>query len=75
MLGALVLITLGVLFLLNNLYPAEFGFSRMWPIVLIVIGIVKIVDHFQHRKVPHSSTGSALSDKPTGTSDGREEKS
>lgn len=47
MVGPLVLITLGVLFLLNNLYPG-FEFSRMWPVILIVIGFVKITDYFQH---------------------------
>ena len=75
MLGALLLITLGILFLLNNLYPAEFAFSRMWPIVLIVIGFVKIVEHFQHRKVSTSSTATASSDQRSRTSDGRVEKS
>ena len=47
MTGAFVLITLGVLFLLNNLYPADFRFARMWPVILIVIGVVKIVEYFQ----------------------------
>ena len=47
MTGAFVLITLGVLFLLNNLYPSDFRFGRMWPVILIVIGVVKIVEYFQ----------------------------
>ena len=47
MTGACVLITLGVLFLMNNLYPTQFEFGRMWPVILIVIGVVKIVDYFQ----------------------------
>ena len=46
MTGPLIFITLGVLLLLNNLYPARFEFTRMWPVVLIVIGLVKIVEHF-----------------------------
>ena len=46
MVGPLVLITLGVLLLLNNVYPG-FEFSRMWPVILIVIGFVKIADYFQ----------------------------
>lgn len=69
MLGALLLITLGVLFLLNNLYPVEFGFSRMWPIVLIVIGLVKIVEYFQRRSVLPSSTKASLPDAPSGSPD------
>jgi len=47
MTGAFVLITLGVLFLLNNLYPSDFRFGRLWPVILIVIGVVKIVEYFQ----------------------------
>jgi len=40
-LGALILITLGVLFLLDNLGIADFGsiISTYWPVILILIGI------------------------------------
>ncbi len=47
MTGAFVLITLGVLLLMNNLYPTRLEFGRMWPVILIVIGVVKIVDYLQ----------------------------
>jgi hypothetical protein len=47
MTGPLILITLGVLFLLNNLYPGDFPIGRMWPVVLIVIGLVKIFEYFE----------------------------
>jgi hypothetical protein len=47
MTGPIILITLGVLFLLNNLYPAQFEFGRMWPVILIVIGLVKIFEYFR----------------------------
>jgi hypothetical protein len=47
--GPLILIALGVLLLLNNLYPEVFSFSRMWPVILIVIGIGKIGEHFYKR--------------------------
>ncbi len=47
MLGPLVLIVLGILLLLNNLYPTVFRFRKMWPVVLIVIGLAKILDYFQ----------------------------
>lgn len=43
MTGALVLITLGILLLLNNLYPEVYRFGRMWPLILIVIGISKVL--------------------------------
>src|SRR5271169_1370318 len=40
-LGAIILITLGVLFLLENLGIADFGtiISTYWPLILILIGI------------------------------------
>lgn len=36
--GAVILILVGVLFLLHTLGLGEFGISRFWPIVLIVLG-------------------------------------
>jgi hypothetical protein len=50
MTGPLILITLGVLFLLNNLYPGMFRFGRMWPVILIVIGLSKIAEYFQQQR-------------------------
>ena len=50
MTGPLILITLGVLFLLNNLYPGMFRFGRMWPVILIVIGLSKIAEYFQQNR-------------------------
>ena len=47
MTGPLILIVLGVLFLLNNLFPYEFSFHRMWPVILIVIGVAKVIEYFQ----------------------------
>jgi hypothetical protein len=47
MLGPLLLIVLGVLFLLNNMYPGSFRFGKMWPIILIVIGLAKVIEYFQ----------------------------
>jgi hypothetical protein len=46
MTGPILIIVLGVLFLLNNFIP-EFRFSRMWPVILIVIGLSKIIEYFQ----------------------------
>jgi hypothetical protein len=43
MTGPLILITLGILLLLNNLYPNVYSFGRVWPVILVVIGIGKIV--------------------------------
>jgi len=47
MLGPLLLIALGVLFLLNNLYPQVYRFTRMWPVILIVIGLSKILEYLR----------------------------
>ena len=49
MLGPLLLIVIGVLFLLNNLYPAVFRFGKMWPLILIVIGAAKVFEYFHER--------------------------
>ena len=50
MTGPLILIALGVLFLLNNLYPETFSFGRLWPVILIVIGLAKILENLVGRK-------------------------
>ena len=40
LMGPAVLITLGLLFLISNSSP--YGFERTWPILLIVIGAIKV---------------------------------
>jgi len=49
MTGPLILIVLGVLLLLNNLYPEVYRLSRVWPVVIIVIGIAKVTEALVHR--------------------------
>jgi hypothetical protein len=39
--GPVVLMTIGVLFLLENLHVA--GFGRTWPVILLVVGAVKLL--------------------------------
>lgn len=39
--GPVILITLGVLFLIDQF--THFGFNETWPILLIVIGLVKVL--------------------------------
>ena len=56
MTGAFVLITLGILLLMNNLYPTRLDFGRMWPVILIVIGVVKIIDYFQRPALVRGAT-------------------
>lgn len=39
--GPIILITVGVLFALNNFTP--YGFGETWPVLLIVLGLVSIL--------------------------------
>jgi hypothetical protein len=39
LMGGLILIVLGLLFLANNFIP-DFSFHQYWPVILIVIGAV-----------------------------------
>lgn len=41
LLGGLILVVLGLLFLANNLIP-DFHFGDYWPVILIVIGLVML---------------------------------
>jgi hypothetical protein len=41
--GPVILITLGVLFLIGQ-YSGHYSFGQLWPVLLIVIGAVKIFE-------------------------------
>jgi len=43
--GPAVLVTLGVLFLVDNLDLYGLSFHNTWPLLLIVIGIVKVLQY------------------------------
>ena len=49
MTGPLILIVLGVLLLLNNLYPDVYRIGRVWPVIIIVIGFAKVLEAIFHR--------------------------
>jgi hypothetical protein len=49
MTGPLILIVLGALLLLRNLYPEVYPFTRVWPVILIVIGIAKLLEGLAQR--------------------------
>jgi hypothetical protein len=57
MIGPLLLIVIGILFLLNNLYPDVFRFGKMWPVILIAIGAGKVIEHFQRGKSENRKEG------------------
>ena len=63
--GPAVLITVGVLALLNNLHERWWGvpgWNRTWPVILLVIGVIKLMERTGH---DGGSTG-ALSGPPPG---------
>jgi LiaI-LiaF-like transmembrane region len=41
-LGPAVITTLGVLFLIGQLSSGDFSFTRTWPVLLLVIGLIKL---------------------------------
>ena len=42
LMGPVILITIGVLFFIGQ-YNWHYSFERLWPIILIVIGVVKVL--------------------------------
>lgn len=55
-----VLITLGVTFLLGEYIPA-WGIGKTWPVLLVVIGVVKLIEVF----IPKRPRPSSESAKPS----------
>jgi phage shock protein C len=49
LIGGLVLITLGALFLADEFIP-HVSFSDLWPIILVVIGIGLLINNFSGKK-------------------------
>jgi Domain of unknown function (DUF5668) len=43
LMGPAILITVGVLFLIAE-YSSRYSFMDLWPILLIVIGIIKLIE-------------------------------
>lgn len=50
--GPVVLITLGALFLVDHFGP--FPFSRTWPVLVIVYGLLKLIERTAERKPPRT---------------------
>jgi len=46
--GPIILITVGVLFLIDRF--TAFGFGQTWPVLLIVIGILKLLGGGRRRR-------------------------
>jgi len=65
--GPLILVVLGVLFLLRNFgytFPVFHNFVRYWPLLLVVIGLVRLAEFFAARSagnpVPRMGGGSVF---------------
>jgi len=43
LMGPAIVLTIGVLFLLENLHVGHLGFHRTWPVILLVVGGVKLL--------------------------------
>jgi Domain of unknown function (DUF5668) len=41
--GPAILITVGTIFLMDRWFP-DFSFHRLWPLILIVIGLVRLLE-------------------------------
>jgi hypothetical protein len=50
--GPILLITLGVLFAIHQ--AGVLSFARTWPLILIVIGVMKLFERMAMRPVPGS---------------------
>ncbi len=51
LMGPVVLITLGLMFLVGQFVPG-WGFGKTWPALLIVIGVIKLVDSTRPPRPP-----------------------
>jgi len=43
--GPAILLTIGVLFLLDNMRESSIGFHRTWPVILLVVGVIKLLQN------------------------------
>jgi len=59
--GPLLLITVGVLFVLNNFTP--YGFQETWPVLLIVFGVLSLLQRGSAGRGP-SQTGMPMPPPP-----------
>jgi hypothetical protein len=53
--AGIILVTIGVIFLLENFYPSISFWrllARYWPLLLILIGLKKLYDYFTWQEVP-----------------------
>ena len=59
--GPIILITVGILFALDNFTP--YGFHQTWPVILIVVGVLTMLARASR---PGSAPGSSSGHTPGG---------
>lgn len=47
--GGVILICLGLLFLVNNFLP-WFGLVKLWPLIIIILGLALVIGHLRRRE-------------------------
>ncbi|HER24071.1 MAG TPA: PspC domain-containing protein [Candidatus Atribacteria bacterium] len=47
-LGGIIIVTIGLIFLLNGFFPWV-GWNKLWPIILIAVGIIMMVHAFKKK--------------------------
>ena len=47
-LGGIIVIAIGLIFLLNSLFPWV-GWGRLWPVILIAVGIIIMIQAFKKK--------------------------
>jgi hypothetical protein len=60
LMGPVIVTTIGILFLLGELRGDALSFSNTWPVILVVIGLIKIASAF----APHTGHLDALTSPP-----------
>ena len=50
MMGPAILITIGCIFLLSEMRGGFFGWSNTWPVILLVIGVIKLASAFSSKE-------------------------
>ncbi len=53
--GPILLITIGVLFAMHQ--AGVLPFSRTWPLIIIVIGLLKLIERMLMPQIPAASAG------------------
>ncbi len=60
--GPILLITLGILFAIHQ--AGVLSFSRTWPLIIIVIGVLKLVERMAVQQPPIAPPGGSMPGGP-----------